>query len=83
MSDLGRVAVWNVIEDSGISLKNIQVAYVASSLGGPGRAGGDPGQVILRDAGFGGIPDHQRGECLRQWHNGIPRRAVGGGFWGL
>ena len=57
LSDLGRVAVWNAIEDCGISLKNIQVAYVANSLGGlvTGQEG-IRGQVILRDAGFGGIP---------------------------
>ena len=57
LSELGRVAVWNAIEDCGISLKNIQVAYVANSLGGlvTGQEG-IRGQVILRDAGFGGIP---------------------------
>ncbi len=57
LSDLGRVAIWNAIEDCRISLKNIQVAYVGNSLGGlvTGQEG-IRGQVILRDAGLGGIP---------------------------
>jgi acetyl-CoA acyltransferase len=57
LSDLGRVAVWKAVEDGGISLKDIQVAYVGNSLGGlvTGQEG-IRGQVILRDAGLGGVP---------------------------
>jgi acetyl-CoA acyltransferase len=57
LSDLGRVAIWKAMEDCGLSLKDIQVAYVGNSLGGlvTGQEG-IRGQVILRDAGLGGIP---------------------------
>jgi acetyl-CoA acyltransferase len=57
LSDLGRVAIWNAAEDCGISPADIQVAYVGNSLGGlvTGQEG-IRGQVILRDAGLGGIP---------------------------
>ena len=57
LEDLARVAVWNAIEDAGIPPKDIQAAYVANSLGGlvTGQEG-VRGQIILRDAGFSGIP---------------------------
>ena len=57
LKDLGRVAIWNAIEDSGVSPKDIDVAYVGNSLGGlvTGQEG-VRGQVILRDAGLGGLP---------------------------
>ncbi len=57
LKDLGRVAVWNAIHDAGIDPKLIQAAYVGNSLGGliTGQEG-IRGQVILRDAGFTGIP---------------------------
>jgi acetyl-CoA acetyltransferase len=31
LQDLSRVAIWNAIEDAGISLKDIEVAYVGNS----------------------------------------------------
>ncbi|MEK6710232.1 MAG: thiolase family protein [Nitrospinota bacterium] len=57
LEDLARVAVWNAVGDSGVPPKEIQAAYVANSLGGlvTGQEG-VRGQVILRDAGFSGIP---------------------------
>lgn len=57
LQDLARVAIWNAIEDAGISLKDIEVAYVGNSLAGlvTGQEG-VRGQVILRDSGFSGIP---------------------------
>jgi len=57
LKDLSRVAIWNAIEDSGVSPKDIEVAYVGNSLGGlvTGQEG-VRGQVILRDAGLGGLP---------------------------
>lgn len=57
LQDLARPAIWNAIEDAGISLKDIQVAYIGNSLAGlvTGQEG-VRGQVILRDSGFGGIP---------------------------
>ena len=57
LEDLARVAVWNAIEDAGVPPKEIQAAYVANSLSGlvTGQEG-VRGQVILRDAGFSGIP---------------------------
>ena len=57
LQDLARVAIWNAIEDAGISPKDIGVAYVGNSLAGlvTGQEG-VRGQVVLRDAGIGGIP---------------------------
>ncbi|MBI5967272.1 MAG: thiolase family protein [Deltaproteobacteria bacterium] len=57
LKDLGRVAVWNAIHDAGIDPKLIEAAYVGNSLAGliTGQEG-VRGQVILRDAGFTGIP---------------------------
>ncbi len=57
LPDLARVAVWNAIEDASISPRDIEVAYVGNSLAGlvTGQEG-VRGQVVLRDAGLGGIP---------------------------
>lgn len=57
LKDLGRVAVWNAIHDAGIDPKRIEAAYVGNSLAGliTGQEG-IRGQIILRDAGFTGIP---------------------------
>ncbi|WP_319406263.1 thiolase family protein [uncultured Desulfosarcina sp.] len=57
LMDLGRTAIWNAIEDSRLSPKDIEVAYVGNSLGGlvTGQEG-VRGQVILRDAGLSGLP---------------------------
>lgn len=57
LKDLGRVAIWSASEDANISPRDIQAAYVGNSLGGliTGQEG-VRGQVVLRDAGFGGIP---------------------------
>ena len=57
LQDLSRVAIWNAIEDAGISPRDIDVAYVGNSLAGlvTGQEG-VRGQVVLRDAGLGGIP---------------------------
>ncbi|MEK7847741.1 MAG: thiolase family protein [Chloroflexota bacterium] len=57
LKELGREAVWRAIEDAGCSLKDIQVAYVSNALAGliTGQEG-VRGEVVLRDAGFSGIP---------------------------
>ncbi len=57
LQDLARVAIWNAMEDAGISPKDIEVSYVGNSLAGlvTGQEG-VRGQVILRDSGFSGIP---------------------------
>lgn len=57
LKDLGRVAVWNAIHDAGVDPQLIEAAYVGNSLGGliTGQEG-IRGQVILRYAGFTGIP---------------------------
>ncbi|MBI4307673.1 MAG: thiolase family protein [Chloroflexi bacterium] len=57
LKDLARVAIWNAVKDAGVEPKDIQVAYVGNSLGGliTGQEG-VRGQVVLRAAGFGGIP---------------------------
>lgn len=57
LQDLGRIAIWEAVEDAGIPARDIQVAYVGNSLGGlvTGQEG-IRGQVIMRNAGFGGIP---------------------------
>jgi acetyl-CoA acyltransferase len=57
LRELGRVAMWNAIEDAGISAKDIEIAYVGNSLGGlvTGQEG-IRGQVILREAGLNSIP---------------------------
>lgn len=57
LKDLGRVAVWNALRDAGVGPKEIQIAYVGNSLGGllTGQEG-IRGQVVLQEAGLGGIP---------------------------
>jgi len=57
LKDLARVAVWEAIKDSGVNPKEIEVAYVANALAGliTGQEG-VRGQLVLRDAGLGGIP---------------------------
>ena len=57
LQDLSRVAIWDAIEDAAIRPQDIQVAYVGNSLGGlvTGQEG-VRGEVILRDAGLGGLP---------------------------
>ena len=57
LSDLGTVALWNAIKDANIPAKDIQAAYCSNCLAGliTGQEG-IRGQVILRNAGFSGIP---------------------------
>ena len=57
LEDLGRVAVWTALKDANVPPKDIQAAYVGNALAGliTGQEG-VRGQVILRNAGFGGIP---------------------------
>ena len=57
LKELGREAVWRAIDDAGVSLRDIQVAYVSNALAGliTGQEG-VRGEVVLRDAGFSGIP---------------------------
>ncbi|MDP6099991.1 MAG: thiolase family protein [Dehalococcoidia bacterium] len=57
LKELGREAVWRAVEDAGVSLPDIQVAYVSNALAGliTGQEG-VRGEVVLRDAGFSGIP---------------------------
>ena len=57
LKELGREAAWKAIEDAGVSLPDIQVAYVSNALAGliTGQEG-VRGEVVLRDAGFSGIP---------------------------
>lgn len=57
LKDLGRTAVWAAIQDAGVTPKDIQVAYVGNAMAG--LITGQEcvrGQLILRDAGIGGIP---------------------------
>ncbi|RFU64989.1 thiolase C-terminal domain-containing protein [Peribacillus glennii] len=57
LKDLANTAIWNAIEDAGIHASKIQAAYVGNCLGGL-LVGQESvrGQVILRHAGFKGIP---------------------------
>lgn len=57
LKDTGRVAVWEALRDAGVTPRQIQVAYVGNSLGGllTGQEG-IRGQVVLQEAGLGGIP---------------------------
>jgi len=57
LKDLARVAIWNALRDAGVSPRDIQVAYVSNALAGliTGQEG-VRGQIVLRDAGLGGIP---------------------------
>jgi acetyl-CoA acyltransferase len=57
LSDLGREAVWNAVEDAGVPPKDIQIAYVANSLGYQlTELKGTIGQHVLAASGFFGIP---------------------------
>jgi len=57
LPDLGREAVWNAIEDANIPPKDIQIAYVANSIGYQlTELKGTIGQHVLAAAGFFGIP---------------------------
>lgn len=57
LKDLTRVAVWNAIRDAKIDAKSIQAAYFGNASAGltTGQEG-IRGQVMLRHAGFEGIP---------------------------
>ncbi|MFH1169739.1 MAG: beta-ketoacyl synthase N-terminal-like domain-containing protein, partial [Chloroflexota bacterium] len=57
LKDLTKVAVWNAIHDAGIDASKIEAAYFANVLGGL-TTGQEAirGQVVLRDAGFEGLP---------------------------
>ncbi len=57
LSDLAAVAVWSALKDANVPAKDIQVAYVANSIGGlmTGQEG-IRAQTILGPSGFGGIP---------------------------
>lgn len=57
LKDLGRVAIWNALRDASVRPADIQVAYVGNSLAGllTGQEG-IRGQVVLQEAGLGGIP---------------------------
>ena len=57
LKDLARVAVWEAIKDAGVNPREIEVAYVSNALAGliTGQEG-VRGQLVLRDAGLGGIP---------------------------
>jgi acetyl-CoA acyltransferase len=57
LSDLGREAVWNTVEDAGVPPRDIQIAYVASSLAYQlTELKGTIGQHVLAASGFFGIP---------------------------
>ncbi|MDN3016169.1 beta-ketoacyl synthase N-terminal-like domain-containing protein [Paenibacillus sp. BSR1-1] len=57
LKDLANTAIWNAIEDAGIEANRIEAAFVGNCLGGL-LVGQESvrGQVILRHAGFKGIP---------------------------
>ncbi|WP_078428262.1 thiolase C-terminal domain-containing protein [Alkalihalobacterium alkalinitrilicum] len=57
IKDLANTAIWNAIEDSGINAREIEAAFVGNCLGGI-LLGQESvrGQVIMRHAGFKGIP---------------------------
>jgi acetyl-CoA acetyltransferase len=56
IKELGKVAIWNAINDAGIPAKDIETMFVATCITGliTGQEG-VRGQVIERYAGFGGI----------------------------
>lgn len=57
IEELGRIAVWNAINDANINPKDIQVAYVANSVHGLiYEKTGTLGQAVLAHCGFGEIP---------------------------
>lgn len=57
LRDLGREAILGAVKDAGVSLKDIQIAYVGSGLAGliTGQEG-VRGQVILKEVGLEGLP---------------------------
>jgi acetyl-CoA acetyltransferase len=57
LKDLAYPAVWGALEDAGLAARDINVAYVANSLGGllTGQEG-IRGQVVLQHSGIFGIP---------------------------
>ncbi|MFC1534524.1 thiolase family protein [Thermodesulfobacteriota bacterium] len=55
--DLGREAVWKAMEDANVSIKDINVAYVANAVGPQlTELKGTIGQHVLTSAGFFGSP---------------------------
>lgn len=55
--DLGREAVWKAMEDAHVSIKDIDIAYVANAVGQQlTELKGTIGQHVLTSAGFFGIP---------------------------
>lgn len=57
IKDLGRVAIWNAIKDANIDPRDIECAYVGNAMAG--LITGQEcirGQLVLREAGIGGIP---------------------------
>lgn len=57
LKDLAYPAIWGALDEAGIAAKDIQVAYVANSIGGllTGQEG-VRGQVVLQHSGITGIP---------------------------
>lgn len=57
LKDLAREAIWGALRDADVEPEKIDVAYVGNSLGGllTGQEG-IRGQVVMQDAGFGGLP---------------------------
>lgn len=57
LRDLGQEAVLGAVKDAGISLKDIQIAYVGNGLAGllTGQEG-VRGQVVLKEVGLQGLP---------------------------
>lgn len=57
LKDLAREAIWRSIKDANLPPQDIQVAYAANAVGGliTGQEG-VRGEIVLRDAGIGGIP---------------------------
>ncbi len=57
MKDLGREATWKALEDSGVAIKDIDVAYVANAVGQQlTELKGTIGQHVLTSAGMFGTP---------------------------
>ncbi len=56
LKDLAREAIWGALRDADVEPEKIDVAYVGNSLGGllTGQEG-IRGQVVMQDAGFGGL----------------------------
>ena len=57
MKDLGREATWKALENGGVSLKDIEIAYVANAVGQQlTELKGTIGQHVLTSAGLFGVP---------------------------